>query len=322
MSIENKYSTRHNLFFKSCNSELSLDKQKTNSLSNPKSEYNTPWLYTYEKNSFGFRCPEFSGEAEFVALGCSHTYGVGMPLQYTWPSFVCDITEIKDYVNLSMPGASIFFQVRLLANYIRKYGAPKIVLANFPDLNRYETVDDKGNIKYGSTIDVWFEDFSKSPAYAHFQSLQALNFLEAICKSNNTKLVWQFWTGVGNDFGNLKIILDDLRQHFSNCVDLFNDTRWSNSHEFFKYNKKRKQLSYSGRTPLVPCCKDLYEKTKDCFHFAYDRYEVPSRYENVYIEKELLENKLYDTISSDPGMNAHLGAHSHWHWAKNLTENI
>ena len=316
MSTDSMRSARHNLRFE-------LNPHKSGILCNPKSEYNTPWLYDYKRNSFGFRCPEFSGEAEFVALGCSHTYGVGMPLQYTWPSFVCDITEIKDYVNLGRPGASIFFQVRLFANYIRKYGAPKIVLANFPDLNRYETVDDNGNILYGSSADAWFQDYSKSPAYSHFQGLQALNFLEAICKSNNIKLVWQFWTAVGNDFGNLKMILtDDIRQYFSNCVDLLNDNLWSTSHEYFKYSKKQKRLLYSGRAPFVPCCTELYEKTKDCFHFAYDRYEVPSRYENVYIEKELLENELYDTISSDPGMNAHLGAHSHWLWAKNLTENI
>lgn len=316
MSTDSLRSARHNLRF-------DLNPQKSTILCNPKSEYNTPWLYSYKRNSFGFRSSEFSDDIELLTLGCSHTYGVGMPLEFTWPHLASELIGLKNYANLAMPGASIFFQVRLLANYIKKYGTPKIVLANFPDLNRYETVDDNGNIIYGSTIDVWFEDYSKSSAYSHYQGLQALNFLEAICRSNNIKLVWQFWTAAGNDFGNLKTILtDDIRQYFFNCVDLFNDTQWAISHKYFKYNKKRKQLSYPSRFPLVPCCKDLYEKTKDFFHFAYDRYKVPSKYENVYIEKELLENELHDTISGDPGMNAHLGAHSHWHWAKNLTKNI
>jgi len=316
MFIKNSLKLRHNLNFQTKNvEEMGL-------LSNPKSEYYTPWLYDYKRNSFGFRSAEFHEDTELAVLGCSHTYGVGMPLEYTWPSFVCDITGIKDYVNLGMPGSSIFFQVRLLANYINKYGSPKIVLANFPNLNRYEMVDDDGDIKYGSTQDVWFEDFSKSPAYAHFQSLQALNFLEALCKSNNIKLIWQFWTGVGNDFGNLTIILGELRNQFSHCVDLHNDDKWAVSHQFFKFNKKKKELMYSGKTPMIPCCSELYAKTKDCFHFAYDRYEVPSKYENIYVEKDLLENKLYETTNTNPGMSAHLGSHSHWHWGKNLTEKI
>lgn len=316
MFIKNRYKLRHNLNFQTKNvEEMPL-------VCNSKSEYYTPWLYDYKRNSFGFRSTEFHEDTELVVLGCSHTYGVGMPLEYIWPSFVCDITGIKDCVNLGMPGASIFFQVRLLANYINKYGSPRIVLANFPDLNRYEAVDDDGDIKYGSTQDVWFEDFSKSPAYAYFQSLQALNFLEALCKSNNIKLVWQFWAGVGNDFGNLTIILDNLRDQFSHCVDLYNENGWAVAHEFFKYNKKKKELAYSGKNPRVPCCGSLYAKSKDCFHFAYDRYDVPSKYENVYIEKDLLENELHDTMNCSPGMNAHLGAHSHWHWAKNLTKTM
>lgn len=319
MSIRNKYKLRHNLYFQNINVE------ETPFVPNPKTEYYTPWLYDYKRNSFGFRSIEFHEDTELVVLGCSHTYGVGMPLEYTWPSFVCDIAGIKDCVNLGKPGASIFFEVRLLANYINKYGPPKIVLANFPDLNRYEMVDDDGNIKLGSTQDAWYEDSSKSPAYSYFQNLQALNFLEAMCKSNNIKLVWQFWVAVGDDRGNLTTILDELKNYFSSCVDLYDSdyrNRWSTTHDLFKFDKKTKELVYSGTSPIVPCCHDLYEKTKDCYHLAYDRYNVPSKYENIYVEKDLLENELYKTTSSAPGMNAHLGAHSHFHWAKNLTKNI
>jgi len=321
---ENRYKLRHNLNFQTKNVDPVLPGFFF--ICNPKTEYYTPWRYEYNRNIFGFRSAEFHENTELLTLGCSHTFGFGMPLEHTWPSFVCDIIGIKDCANLAMPGASISFQVRLLANYINKYGSPKIVLANFPDLNRYEMVDDNGNIKWGSTKDVWFEDFSKSPAYAYFQNLQALNFLEAMCKSNNIKLVWQFWVGINNDskgFGNLPVILDDdLKDQFSHCVDLRNENKWFVSHEFFKYNKKKKELVYSGETPLAPCCGDLYAKTKDHFYFAYDRYNVPSQYENIYIEKDLLENKLYETTSSNPGMGAHLGAHFHWHCAKNLAENI
>jgi hypothetical protein len=322
MSIKGKHSARHNLTFVPRDLESPSASQPPSPLCNPKSEYHTPWLYNYSRNSFGFRCSEFSGNADLVVLGCSHTYGVGMPIEYTWPAHASQLTGLKDYVNLAMPGSSIFFQVRLLANYIRQYSTPKVVLANFPDLNRYETVDDNGDLRHGSTLDVWFEDYSRTPAYSHFQSLQALNFLEAICKSNNIKLVWQFWTAVGDPLGNLNAVMGDLQKYFSYCVDLFDHTGWAISHEDFKYDKKNKVLEYCGYRSAVPCCEDLYNKSKECFHLAYDRYEVPSKYQNVYIEKDLLEKKLDSTIGSAPGMNAHLGAHSHWHWAKNLIENI
>lgn len=313
--------SRHNLHFQ-------MDLSPEPILYNYKSEYYMPWLYSYKRNSFGFRSIEFHKNTELVTLGCSHTYGAGMPEEYTWPSFVCDITGIKDYVNLGKPGSSIFFQVRLLANYINNYGPPKVVLANFPDLNRYETIDDNGNIKYGRTEDVSFQDFLKSSVYSEFQSLQALNFLEAMCKSGNIKLVWQFWSGFREKNsedklnGNLKNILGDAKEYFSYCSNLCDHDGWNISNNFFKFNKKKKQLTYLGEDLVISCCKNLYQESKDCFFFAYDRYRVSPEHERVYIEKQLLDDKLYLTTSDEPGMNAHLGSHSHWHWAKNLTENM
>ena len=46
----------------------------------------------------------------------------------------------------------------------------------------------------GSSNDANFEDFSKNELSSYMENLQAVNFLESICKTNSIKLVWQCWT--------------------------------------------------------------------------------------------------------------------------------
>ena len=64
----------------------------------------------------------------YVCLGCSFTYGVGIPLFTTWPSALEERTGIKT-LNLGVPGGSIQTSYRILDSWLKHFGcAPKAVL--------------------------------------------------------------------------------------------------------------------------------------------------------------------------------------------------
>lgn len=64
----------------------------------------------------------------YVCLGCSFTYGVGIPSYMTWPSVLEKHTGIKT-LNLGVPGGSIQTSYRILDSWLKHFGcAPKAVL--------------------------------------------------------------------------------------------------------------------------------------------------------------------------------------------------
>ncbi|NBP56627.1 hypothetical protein EBU71_08870, partial [bacterium] len=164
-------------------------------LQNRNTEYNVPWLYSYSRNVYNFRSNDFHNDTNLITIGCSHGFGVGIPIEYTWPAQAAKLLGTEDYINLSTPGCSIFNQVRLLANYINKYGSPKLVLATFPDYVRYEYALKDGKIVDGNSLIKLSgpHDVSQNEGYASWLALTAINFLEALCASNGIKLRWQFW---------------------------------------------------------------------------------------------------------------------------------
>jgi hypothetical protein len=76
-------------------------------------------LITYQYNSHGFRCKEFNNEPCYLALGCSYTEGVGLPVEQTWPVLLSTATN-KSILNLGIGSASFDTCVRILDHYIDK----------------------------------------------------------------------------------------------------------------------------------------------------------------------------------------------------------
>jgi hypothetical protein len=289
---------------------------------NPKKEYNIPWKYSYKTNKFNFRSIDFHENTEIVVLGCSHTFGVGIPVDFIWPTFVSDLTGIKDVVNLSVVGSSISLQVRLLATYINRYSAPKIILCNFPDFNRYESIDNFGRIKMGSSNDANYEDFSKNELSSYMENLQAVNFLESICKTNNIKLAWQSWSGDITIFEKLSFSEEFLRNNFKNYITFKDYDIWDPDRNKLLHKKGTNEITYTGNPKEIPCCKELSDQTKEFFYIGYDRYKVEKKFQFKEIDEKFFnENLSFDTKLSLI-KQAHLGSHAHWHWAKNLVDNI
>ena len=96
---------------------------------------------TYKFNSFAFRCEEFTNNPSILFLGCSHTVGVGLPIEHTWPTIVANKLNLKCY-NLGQGGGSADTAYRLGSHWIPKI-LPKIVVLSLPDMYRLEVVRER-----------------------------------------------------------------------------------------------------------------------------------------------------------------------------------
>ena len=93
---------------------------------------------TYKFNSFAFRCDEFTNDPSILFLGCSHTVGVGLPIEHTWPTLIAEKLNLKCY-NLGQGGGSADTAYRLGSYWIPKI-LPKIVVFLIPDIHRLEVI--------------------------------------------------------------------------------------------------------------------------------------------------------------------------------------
>jgi hypothetical protein len=282
-------------------------------------EYAEPDLCEYKINSSGFRTGEFHEDTEIVAIGCSHTFGVGVPEHLIWPSVVKELTGVQDVVNLAKNGSSIAHQIRWLLNYIRIYGAPKMVLANFPDLGRYEYVSENGTLQFGC-VGKGFEDNSFTINQASQQSIDAINTLEVICSTNRIVLRWQMWTSEAPYLEN------KFEKIFSSYVRNKHNVNYLTAQKAMLDIESNEIVGiYQSEEVGVGCCLDLKSKSNGCFNYGYDRYKVPKKYQKMEIVDSEILNKLKRTtlnFRSDGCMDAHFGSHAHYHWAKNLVDSL
>jgi hypothetical protein len=96
---------------------------------------------TYSFNSHGYRCEEFDNSPGFIALGCSFTVGIGLPVDHTWPSIVGKELGLAAW-NLGIGNGSMDTCFRFLYHYIEKLNVNYVLLLT-PPVQRFElhTVD-------------------------------------------------------------------------------------------------------------------------------------------------------------------------------------
>lgn len=101
----------------------------------------------YIINELGFR-GKLKKDAKVLAVGCSYTFGVGVPEIGTWPSLLS--SEInEDVLNLGVPGITIKQISQLIVRYVSKYDKPKTIFALFPPFFRSSLISD-GEFYYNS----------------------------------------------------------------------------------------------------------------------------------------------------------------------------
>jgi hypothetical protein len=108
----------------------------------------TPGCFTYRLNSQGFRTDELEPDPDsFVALGCSFTAGIGLPLEMVWPSLISRRLDRRVF-NLGVGGAGMDTVFRI-ADYWLPIIRPKFVALLVPPIDRLEVMEDSngdGNV--------------------------------------------------------------------------------------------------------------------------------------------------------------------------------
>lgn len=104
---------------------------------------NNGWIdayFTYKFNSHGFRCDEFSDKPSIVFLGCSHTFGVGLPIYETWPYIVSKSLNLECY-NLGIPGGANDTSFRLAYYWLKRIKPDLVILCQINSA-RLELIQD------------------------------------------------------------------------------------------------------------------------------------------------------------------------------------
>jgi hypothetical protein len=100
--------------------------------------WDNPKRITYQYNSQGFRSPEFESGSAGLALGCSFTMGIGLPIEKTWPSVLSHMLGTQIW-NLGVAGGSMDTVFRLLDFYIKALN-PDFVTLLSPPPGRFEYI--------------------------------------------------------------------------------------------------------------------------------------------------------------------------------------
>lgn len=106
--------------------------------------WHRPGAITYEFNSQGFRCAEFTDGPCLVTLGCSYTVGIGLPVDVIWPELLGAELGLRT-VNLAWGGYSADTCFRLAEYWIPRL-LPQVVVMMAPPRSRFEIVLDSAQV--------------------------------------------------------------------------------------------------------------------------------------------------------------------------------
>jgi lysophospholipase L1-like esterase len=219
--------------------------------------------FDYTLNSDLFRGKHFSTLSNenynVVALGCSYTFGFGIPEQYTWPKILEDsIKKNKPNVkmhNLGSPGLGVDSIINNFLTFVSKYGTPNAIFALLPDINRHILYhpDEEKYITYTPSL-ISVENkkrdrhlFNVIQAYRFedraYQAINQIKMLELLCKGFGIKLFWHAWKPDDID------LYEKLK--FNNYINVSNFSG-ELGNGFVKINEKYKKYSHYARDGIHP----------------------------------------------------------------------
>jgi len=147
---------------------------------------------TYEHNSYGYRCKEFefnSARPSIICVGCSFTYGTGLPVTDTWVARIAKQYPDYNVYNLGYPGGNGDSVVRTLWSIGDKLNT-KIVCILWPEIYRFELYHKKRIenilISFQEHQKFFIPEMLNNP---HFENLRYKN--QALLNLLTEKYQWQ-----------------------------------------------------------------------------------------------------------------------------------
>jgi hypothetical protein len=199
----------------------------------------------YKLNNYGFRSDDFlSSESSQNILfgGCSNTFGIGLPNDFTWSNQFNKIHGGLKYISIAVNGSTADVIISNVNTYINKIGKPKGIVLLFPNIERVTVVqphtfyDDQKVLYLVSACKMYqydqdsketITDLDISKNYLLLRFYQNVYALELLCKSLDIPLMWSTWDHKLNN---------DIRENFfgllNDYVDLYNKKYFSNFADF------------------------------------------------------------------------------------------
>lgn len=238
---------------------------------------------SYFVNSLSMRSPEPEKSTELVVLGCSQTFGVGVPVEATWGKFLSDMLGCS-YASYAITGASLSYMSDYLEFHIRNYGIPKYVAALAPNFSRNEFPVDGINLttknaktkntpkvepirgpsgSFAKSVHISkrphiVEEIMTLEALYYFSNRDLLKIL-SICSANNIKCVWTSWDGD---------VVDLYSSIYKNAEKKKNPLPYKEN--FVSIDKYLWDINVLKDLPALDCHQDLKNKYTKTFDFGLD----------------------------------------------------
>jgi hypothetical protein len=260
-----------------------------------------------------------NGSHDAIAIGCSFTYGSGVPNKFAWPNIIKKSTGMK-VLNAGMPGAATSYSAShllfLLSN-IKKESRPKIVYGLFPEMYRY--FGPVSNIDGSIGLSPWDIPFSEGEYKMWSPGNEYVTY--KITDLNGCSYELAAETAAWQNF----LLLDALVAGLKLADIEFVFSTWQGGgQEVFR------NLNYECYKDQLPRGRDGYivstgSRARETYQWIRDFRQHGARpFEQFGLDNELFcrhepqsdeQNELWD-IGSDLG---HPGVHDHIHFAEFFT---
>ena len=261
----------------------------------------------YYTNNHGYRSSEFDKDNEVLVLGCSQTFGSGMPNEFTWPEIFCSNID-KKYSRVAARGDSINGQVYKAFKYFKEIGNPKIVVAAFPLLRlEYPVVPGKfvsldgssrnENLKSLSPAVAYFHEpyllkFSKAPhdpiftipkEFVIYYNFMFIKMLEQYCDSHNIKFIYSVYEEEEVDNYIQKNMADAFKNYLKTS-DIIREIGYPKDHKTHNIPGHEECFNKFKDHDLYSWAAD-YDKEKDLGHWGkHVHHHMAERFTNRYNE--------------------------------------
>lgn len=156
-------------------------------------------------NKFGHRSQELTHNhsgSHILFAGCSETVGEGLALEETW-SFnvfkkIKEMEQVSGYYNISSGGIGFATLIPNIFKYCKKYGQPKAIFLNLPDILRFYSFENDA-YNYVNLLEHEIKkDFGRKERPAEYSKFYLLIYhyylmLEEFCETNGIKLFSFTW---------------------------------------------------------------------------------------------------------------------------------
>ena len=161
----------------------------------------------YDLN-YGFRCQPDYEMIDVMALGCSHTFGVGIPLEHTWGYQLTEKLGMNTdrYANFGVCGGSLETVLMIASNVIMRH-KPRVVAVLAPHSersqimnvhNRMQTLfpgnvdnpDILGRLDNPDKLHSWFDWIEDNDAFLDAKIEMTKYCIQQMCVASQSKLLW------------------------------------------------------------------------------------------------------------------------------------